>query len=77
MDYLANAFIELEKFPLHLFGSLDKPGEYYVGVFARELLTDFVQSEMRTLGPFSSLAEYYVSSLKMILSLILQEELYS
>lgn len=77
MNHLANAFIELEKFPLHSFGSLYKPGECHVGAFARESLTDYVQSEMRALGPFSSLEEYHVSSLKMILRLILQDELYS
>ncbi|POR35227.1 Uncharacterized protein TPAR_04578 [Tolypocladium paradoxum] len=77
MNQLADTFIELRKYPFHLLGSLDSPGGSQVGAFARESLTNFIQSEMRTTGPFSSLEEYYMSSLRQILDLIIREEIYS
>ena len=70
MDQIADTFIELHKYPFQFLGSLDTPGESQVGAFARESLTDFVQSEMRTTGPFSSSEEYHLSSLRLILDLI-------
>ncbi|KAK1770869.1 hypothetical protein QBC33DRAFT_575839 [Phialemonium atrogriseum] len=77
MDQLADTFIELRRYPFNLFGSLDRPGDSHVGPFARESLTDFTQSEMRTTGPFSFLGEYHKSSLQLMLDLILREEIYS
>ncbi|KAI0535255.1 hypothetical protein GGR58DRAFT_504463 [Xylaria digitata] len=77
MEQLANVFIELGKYPFDLFGSLDHPGDSHVGAFARESLTDFIQSEMRPLGPFTSSEEYHKSSLQLILDLVLREEMYS
>ncbi|KAK3943295.1 hypothetical protein QBC46DRAFT_44597 [Diplogelasinospora grovesii] len=77
MSQLADTFIELHKYPFDLLGSLDRPGYSHVGAFARESLTDFPQSEMRTAGPFSSLEEYHKSSLRLILDLIIREEIYS
>ncbi|KAH9904130.1 hypothetical protein F4778DRAFT_734090 [Xylariomycetidae sp. FL2044] len=77
MDQLANMFIELRKYPFDLLGSLDRPGEPHVGGFAREYLTDFTQSGMRTMGPFSSEEECRRRSLELILDLILREEMYS
>jgi hypothetical protein len=32
---------------------------------------------MRTIGPFSSLEEYHIASIQLILDLIIQEEMYS
>ncbi|KAI1502111.1 hypothetical protein F5X99DRAFT_408301 [Biscogniauxia marginata] len=77
MVQLADIFIELSRYPFDLLGSLDCPGDSHVGAFARESLTDFVQSGMRTMGPFSSLEEYHKSSLRLVLDLILREEIYS
>ncbi|KAI1387436.1 uncharacterized protein F4822DRAFT_282470 [Hypoxylon trugodes] len=77
MNQLANTFIELRKYPFNLLGSLDRPGDFHIGAFARESLTDFTQAEMRTMGPFSSLEDYHKSSLRLILDLIIRGELYS
>lgn len=59
MDQLADTFIELSKHPFSRLGSLDTLGGSHVGAFARESLTTFVQSEMRAIGPLSSLEEYH------------------
>lgn len=77
MNQLADVFIELRKFPFRLLGSLDDSGHSQVGAFARESLTDFEQSKMITSGPFSSLKEYHLASLNLILDMIIREELYS
>ncbi|KAG8667765.1 hypothetical protein FPOAC2_12964 [Fusarium poae] len=77
MDQLADTFLELQKYPFDLLGSLDIPGESHIGAFARESLTDFQQYEMRATGPFSSLKEYHVSSIQLILDLIVRDEMYS
>ncbi|KAL6850739.1 hypothetical protein ACO1O0_007864 [Amphichorda felina] len=77
MNQLADTFVELQKYPFNLLGSLDSPGESHIGAFARESLIEFTQSEMRTSGPFPSLKEYYTSSIQLILDLIVQEEMYS
>lgn len=73
MNQLADKFVELHKYPFDRLGSLDKPGGAQVGAFARESLTDCVQSEMHTAGPFSSLEEYHTSSIRLILDLIVRE----
>ncbi|KAI2463258.1 hypothetical protein F4781DRAFT_417242 [Annulohypoxylon bovei var. microspora] len=77
MEQLARIFIELRKYPFDLLGSLDHPDDSHIGAFARESLTDFVQSEMRTMGPFTSLEECYKSSLRLILDQIIRQEIYS
>ncbi|KAI0471372.1 kinase-like domain-containing protein [Xylaria cf. heliscus] len=74
---LADIFIELSNHPFDLIGSLDSPGNSHVGAFARESLTNFAESEMRTMGPFSYWEEYHRSLLQFVLDLILGEELYS
>ncbi|KAL7894929.1 hypothetical protein HDV63DRAFT_396552 [Trichoderma sp. SZMC 28014] len=68
-----------EKTPFNVVGSLDSPGESHVGASAQESCIDFVQSEMRTSGPFSSLEEHYTCSrsIQLILNPIVQEEMYS
>ena len=76
MDQLADAFIELSKHTFDRLGSLDTPGGSHVGAFARESLTTFVQSEMRAIGPLSSLEEFHRTSIQLILDLILQNEMY-
>ncbi|KAJ0423286.1 hypothetical protein BJY00DRAFT_310416 [Aspergillus carlsbadensis] len=77
MSQLADVFVELHKYPFNVLGSLDSPGGSQVGAFARESLTDIVHSEMHTTGPFSSLEEYHIHSIRLILGLILREEMYS
>jgi len=77
MSQLVETFVELHNYPFDLLGSLDTPGASHIGAFARESLTDFVQSEMRTTGPFSSLEDFHLSSLRLILDLIVREEIYS
>ncbi|KAI4870544.1 kinase-like domain-containing protein [Hypoxylon rubiginosum] len=77
MEQIADVFIELRGYPFELLGSLDCPGDSHVGAFARESLTDFTQSGMRTLGPFLSWEEYHKSSLRLILDQILRREIYS
>ncbi|KAF2454211.1 hypothetical protein BDY21DRAFT_387627 [Lineolata rhizophorae] len=77
MNQLADIFVELHKYPFDLLGSLDHPGDTHIGAFAQESLTDFAQSEMRTIGPFSSPEQYHDSSLRLILDLILRGEMYS
>lgn len=77
MDQLADIFIELAKYTFPQLGSLDRPGDLHVGPFARESLTVFDGSIMRTIGPLSSLKEYHNASLRLILDLILREEMYS
>ncbi|KAI0882820.1 kinase-like domain-containing protein [Annulohypoxylon maeteangense] len=77
MEQLADVFIELHKYPFNRLGSLDNPGDSHVGALARESLTDFIQSEMRTMGPFSSMEEYHKSSLQLLLDQILRQEMYS
>lgn len=76
INQLADVFIELSQYPFDLLGSLDRPGNsrsFHIGGFARESLTDFTQSEMRIIGPCSSLGEYHKSSLQLILDMIIRE----
>lgn len=77
MGQIADVLIELHRCPFSLLGSLDCPGDSHVGAFARESLTDFTQSGMQTLGPFSSWEEYQKSCLRLILDHILRQEIYS
>ncbi|KAI1806889.1 hypothetical protein F4811DRAFT_508491 [Daldinia bambusicola] len=78
MEQLADVFIELSRYSFDPLGSLHCPCDvHHVGEFARESLTDFTESGMRTMGPFSSLKEYHESSIRLILDLILRGEMYS
>lgn len=79
MNQLADVFIEIHKHPLNSLGSLDCPDNpLHVGGFARESLTDFTPAgEILLAGPFNSIEEYHKHSLRLILDLILREEMYS
>jgi hypothetical protein len=77
ISQLANIYVELRAFPFDLMGSLDQPGSDHVGPFARESLTDYMDSQMRPLGPFASREEYIVSSIRLTLDLIIRGEAYS
>lgn len=79
MSQLADILIELRKYPFDLLGSLDDPSsdDGHVGAFARQSLTDFSQSRMKALGPFSTLKDYHTASITLILGLIVRQEMYS
>ncbi|KAF2454310.1 hypothetical protein BDY21DRAFT_387682 [Lineolata rhizophorae] len=77
MEQLGNILVELHRYPFDRMGCLDRIGSSHVGSFARESLTDFDESHMLTLGPYSSLEEYHVASIRLILNLIIREELYT
>lgn len=77
VEQLADIFTELRKHPFDKMGSLDTSGSSHIGPFARESLTDFDGSRMSPLGPFSTLWEYYTSSIRLILDLIIRDEMYS
>lgn len=77
MRQLADIFIELHKFSFDLIGSLDHLGDSCIGSCARESLTDFAGSKMEAIGPCSSLEEYYVASIRLVLDLIIREEIYT
>ena len=77
MDQVSDILIELRKYPFHDLGSLDSPGQSNVGPFAHESLTDSLQSPMCTIGPFHSMEEYEVSSLRLLIDRIVQEEAYT
>lgn len=77
MGQLADIFIELAKHTFQHLGSLDCPGDLHVGPFTRECVTDFDDSTMCTIGPLSSTEEYHNASIRLILDLILREEMYS
>lgn len=77
IDQLAAIFIELRKHSFDKMGCLVTPDSHLIGAFARESLTDYDGSQVVPLGPHPSLQEYHTSSVKLILDLILQEEMYS
>lgn len=77
MSQLVDIFIELRRHPFDQIGSLILPGHAHVGPLARESLTDFTDSGMQALGPFSSLRDYHTASLQLILHQILRDELYA
>ncbi|KAF1952116.1 hypothetical protein CC80DRAFT_538341 [Byssothecium circinans] len=81
VEQLADIFIELRKYPFEKMGSLEPcsspSSQPIVGAFARESLTDFHGEHMAPLGPYSSPREYHTCSVKLILDLILREEMYT
>lgn len=77
MSQLADIYTELQAFPFDLMGSLDKPGSDHVGPFARESLTDYVDSRVQPIGPFTSSGDYLVEGLRLTLDLIMRGEYYA
>ena len=77
MDQLSDILIELRRYPFRQLGSLVRPGDVRVGSFAQESLINFKQSTMRTIGPFHSMKEYHVSSIRFLIDMIIQEEIYT
>jgi len=77
VEQLADIFIEFRNYPFDKMGCLGTSSSHRIGAFARESLTDFNGSHMSPLGPYSSLQEYHTSSIRLILDLIIREEMYS
>ncbi|KAF3482195.1 uncharacterized protein GIQ15_04954 [Arthroderma uncinatum] len=77
MSQVADAFIELEKYPFESMGSLRGPGEPVIVSFARESLTERVNEEVHAVGPCSSRKEYLKESIQLTLRLILRDEMYA
>ncbi|PKX95431.1 phosphotransferase family protein [Aspergillus novofumigatus IBT 16806] len=77
ISQLADIYIKLKAFPFDFMGSLDQPGTDHVGPSARESLTDYVDSQMHPLGPFTSRKEYIISSIQLTLDLIIRGEAYA
>lgn len=77
MSQLADTYIELESFSFGNMGSLDRPGADHIGPFARESLTEYVDSQMIPLGPYNDPRDYLHSSIELILRLIMNRESYA
>lgn len=77
MDQLADVYVELRVLPFDFMGSLDQPGTDHIGPFARESLTDYLDSRMRPIGPFTTLKEYLLESIQLTLDLIMRGECYA
>lgn len=76
MEGLAKAYIELQKVPFSKIGCLENPSSLQIGPLARESLTDLDASGMITLGPYSSIEEYYNASIRLTPDLIIRNQLY-
>ncbi|KAH7021763.1 hypothetical protein B0J12DRAFT_687267 [Macrophomina phaseolina] len=77
MSQLVDIFIGLNRYPFDQTGSLDLPGYSRIGPFARESLTDFTDSRIQPVGPFTSLRDYHTAYLQLVLDLIVRDELYT
>jgi hypothetical protein len=77
MSQLADIYSELQAFSFDSMGSLDQPGTGHVGSFARETLTDYRDSKMLPLGPFTSSRRYHITSIQLTLDLIMREECFT
>ncbi|KAM3516473.1 hypothetical protein NHJ13051_009880 [Beauveria bassiana] len=77
IDQISDVLIELHKYPFNELGSLVQPGQLRVGPFAHESLINFLQSGMRTIGPFRSMEDYHNFSLRILIDRIIQEEAYT
>jgi hypothetical protein len=54
---LADIYIDLKAHPFAMTGPMHPPGSHNIGPFARESLTEFHDSQMKELGPYSSTEE--------------------
>ncbi|OJZ85866.1 hypothetical protein ASPFODRAFT_81709 [Aspergillus luchuensis CBS 106.47] len=77
MTQLADVYIELERFAFNSMGSMNEPGSDHIAPFARESLTEYVNSQMVPLGPYKDPREYLQSSIELIMRLILRGERYA
>ncbi|KAF9882887.1 hypothetical protein FE257_004924 [Aspergillus nanangensis] len=77
MSQLADIYIELESLSFRNTGSLDQPETDHIGPFARESLTEYIDTQMIPLGPYNGPREYLYSSVELILRLIMNGERYA
>ncbi|PYH38142.1 uncharacterized protein BO87DRAFT_326429, partial [Aspergillus neoniger CBS 115656] len=77
MTQLADVYIELERFAFNSMGSMDEPGIDHIASFARESLTEYVNSQMVPLGPYRDPRDYIQSSIELIIRLIIRGERYA
>lgn len=77
VEQLADIFIELRRYPFDRMGCLGNTKPGHIGAFASETMTDFNGTAIQPLGPFDSVQGYHSSSIRLILSLVLRDELYS
>ncbi|KAM3451332.1 hypothetical protein MY3296_005373 [Beauveria thailandica] len=77
INQISDILIELRKYPFQDLGSLDNPGQSRVGPFAQESLTNLLQSDMCTTGPFRSMEDYHKASLGLLMDSIIKEEAYT
>lgn len=57
--------------------SIEQADEKHVGPLARECFTDFTDSGIRPLGPFTDLQSYYKASIQLLLNLIHRGEIHA
>ncbi|PWY78928.1 hypothetical protein BO83DRAFT_461149 [Aspergillus eucalypticola CBS 122712] len=69
MTQLADVYIELERF------AFDRSD--HIASFARESMTEYVNSQMIPLGPYKDPKEYLQSTIELIMRLILRGESYA
>ncbi|PLB48335.1 hypothetical protein P170DRAFT_510964 [Aspergillus steynii IBT 23096] len=77
MTQLADIYIELESFPFDVMGSLGQPATDHIGPFARESLTEYIDSRMVPLGPYNNPRDYLRSSIELNMRLITKGESYA
>ncbi|KAH0365810.1 hypothetical protein KCU65_g5816, partial [Aureobasidium melanogenum] len=73
---IADIYIQLRKFSFDGIGSIEQADDEHVGPLARECFTDFTDSGIRPLGPFSDLQSYYKASIQLLLDLIHRGEIH-
>ncbi|KEQ59546.1 uncharacterized protein M437DRAFT_78000 [Aureobasidium melanogenum CBS 110374] len=74
---IADIYLQLREFPFDRIGSIEQADEKHVGPLARECFTDFTDSGIRPLGPFSDLQSYYKASIQLLLDLIHRGEIHA
>ncbi|KAI5195297.1 hypothetical protein E4T38_09130 [Aureobasidium subglaciale] len=74
---MADMAIEVSKHPMDSIGALHLPSPGTIGPIAREELCDLVNGNLRTLGPFTSMQDYWATYLQSILAQILDRQLYT
>jgi hypothetical protein len=76
MLQLADVYIKLESMSFANMGSLDQPGADHIGPFARESLTEYINSQMIPLRLYNDLRDYLHASIELVLRLIMNRERY-
>ncbi|KAI5266805.1 hypothetical protein E4T47_08199 [Aureobasidium subglaciale] len=74
---MADMAIEVSKHPMDSIGALHLPSPGTIGPIAREELCDLVDGNLRTLGPFTSMQDYWATYLQSILAQIFDRQFYT